>query len=380
MKFKPGVLEEIYFTKKLYSESQRFLTPNADKYDFSFGMILAQDAIELMLGAISLQLEIQIERNSSLDKCFEKIQTELGKKIPYRKEIEKINKARVDIKHHGILKRFDDYKNEISFLPYFFDSASQLAFGVNLSEVSLADMVENVKIKQLIVAAEKALNNGKYRECVENMAWARNEMIGHKFIAGGALYKSFGLRAEDKEVVFENYSDTKAAVILLQHGVDFEKFAYYSAILPDVYYSYKSKQYELCWYSEYANEKNWDEKILRAALNYFIGVAAKPAGMDAYVDFRFSSDYYEYHIKPKASSLNFYSFTSVKTVADKLFPAKVVYTLQEGEVFKTNLVFPSKEMHGEIIVSGSMFSNGFARLFEADAEITKVERNDDPRN
>lgn len=31
MKFKPGVLEEIYFTKKIYSESLRYLTPNADK-------------------------------------------------------------------------------------------------------------------------------------------------------------------------------------------------------------------------------------------------------------------------------------------------------------------------------------------------------------
>lgn len=321
-----------------------------------------------------MQLEIHIVKNASLDNYFENIDKELSAKIPYRKEIAIINKARVDIKHHGILKTFDNYRNEISFLPYFFDEASRLAFGINISEISLVDMVENAKVKHLMVLAERALNDGKYRECVESMAWARNEMIGHRFIAGGALYTSLGAKSEEQEVVFENHYDTRAAITLLQHGIDFKNFAYYSAILPEVFYSYKSKKYELNWYSEYANEKNWDEKILRTALNYFIGVAAKPVGKDSFADFEFTSNHYEYHVKPKKDSLNFYAFTSVRTVADKLFAPQVVHTLGAGEVFVTNQIFPSKERDGEFIAGGARFPNGFARFFETDAEITKVDQ------
>ena len=374
MELKPAVNEQIYFSKKIYLDSKDYLLPIADKYDFSLGLLLAQDAIELLLGAIVLQFDLQIKEKAALHDYYEKIESHLDDKIPYRKEMEILNRARVDIKHHGIYKRFEDYKHELSYLPYFFDELTEKAFNLKFVDVSLASMIGNEKIKVKILDAERTLRAGKYRECAEKIAWARHDIIGYRFIAGGPLHEAFGLSPKDKtKVVYENLSDTANSMLLLQFGIDSAKFKYYSSLLPEVFYSWNKKKYELNWYSGYSHEKNWTEQLLQNTLDYFIELAVKVSQKSVYKGLIGDSEYFEYSIKPKGERLDFYEYSSVRSPVEHLFTPQIVYTLQKDQVLKSRRISPTREKYDEYIVVSDIFDNGAAKFFGADAEISRTE-------
>lgn len=374
MVLKPEVNEQIYFSKKVYLDSKGYLLPIADKYDFSLGVLLAQDAIELLLGAIALQYDLPIKEKASLHDYYEKIEAHLKTKIPYRKEIEKLNRARVDIKHHGIYKRFEDYEGELAYLPYFFDELTEKAFNLRFAEISLASMIQNSKIKEKILEAERALRAGNFKECVEKIAWARHDMIGHRFIAGGPLHEAFGVVPKDKTaVVYENLSDTANSMVLLQFGIDTAKFRYYSSLLPEVFYSWNKKKYELNWYSGYSHEKNWAWQLLQKTLDYFIELAVKVSQKSIYESLKSDSDCFEYTIRPKGDRLDFYEYSSVRSPVSDLFTPQVVYTLSKGQVLKSRRLSPTRDKYDEYLVVSDVFDNGAAKFFGADADILQIE-------
>lgn len=374
MELKPAVNEQIYFSKKVYLDSKDYLLPIADKYDFSLGVLLAQDAIELLLGAIVLQYDLPIKEKASLHDYYEKIEAHLKTKIPYRQEIEKLNRARVDIKHHGIYKRFEDYKNELSYLPYFFEKLTEKAFNLKFDEISLASMIANDKIKAKILEAERVLRTGNFKECAEKIAWARHEMIGHRFIAGGPLHEAFGSVPKDKtKVVYENLSDTANSMVLLQFGIDTAKFRYYSSLLPEMYYSWNKKKFELNWYTGYSHEKNWTEQLLQKTLDYFIELAVKVSQKSMYEGLRTDSECFAYSVSPKADRLDFYAYSSVRSPVSDLFSPQVVHTLHKGQVLKTRHLSPTRDKDDEYIVVSDEFYNGVAKFFGADAIILQTD-------
>ena len=373
MKLKPAVIEEIYFSKRIYIDAQNYLLPTADKYDFSFGLLLIQDAIELLLGAVVLQCGLSLKPNAGINDYFNKIESELNVKVLYKKEIEKINRARVDIKHHGILKKFDDYKNEVAFLPYFFEELSFKAFGLNFNQISLADVIESAKIKEKILDAENALTEKRYKDCVEKLAWARHEIIGNRFIAAGPVYDAFGITTKSKnDVTFENYLDTSASVIILQYGIDSAKFGYYSSILPEVYYSHQNKKFELNWYTTYCHENNWSEILLRKALDYFIEIAVKIPWNSIYSDLKIDSHCYKVIIKPKGDVLNFYSYSLLRNIVNELFSGQVIHTISKGQELVVDRINISREKQGEYIVISDVFKTHVASFLATDAEIVRM--------
>lgn len=168
-KLSESVIRKIQMVKLLYDLGVDCFKVEKNQEKIGAGIILLQDSVELFLIAICEHLNINFNKNYvKFREYLEKIEEKVKKEIPLKDQILRLNKLRVDIKHHGMLPSIENCKDFWITVKNFFQELSKLSLDVDFFSITLVDLLEEGEQKELLKQAERYLKSGKYKECQIN--------------------------------------------------------------------------------------------------------------------------------------------------------------------------------------------------------------------
>ncbi len=167
---KPSTVHSLITAKALFYESKPLIEAG-NKYSSSAGLILLQDAIELIL--LALLTELNIDEKKNLDsKSFDELLGELKKagiRIPKIGTIKALNKQRVIIKHYGQLAEPSTVSNYAQATDTLIDSVLTQVVGKTINDIFLTDLLPDCEAKSYLKTSQVLKETGKYLESlIEN--------------------------------------------------------------------------------------------------------------------------------------------------------------------------------------------------------------------
>jgi hypothetical protein len=85
-----------------------------------------------------------------------------GVNLAVKQGMARLNKVRVTLKHHGGHPSVTTINQIVEDTSTFFAANTQLVFGVDYDQVSMADLIEQEKVRDLVRAAETAAGAGDH--------------------------------------------------------------------------------------------------------------------------------------------------------------------------------------------------------------------------
>jgi len=182
--------------------------------------------------------------------------------ITQKASMQRLNKARVGLKHYGNMPSKLEIEAFRSNVTSFFEDSTPTIFGVDFATISLIDIVQCSDAKNSLREAEDMLAKGKPREALEKVAVAFRQIIDdHErrmeekfgiapifFGRDMAFLSSFSLgldrgdhrdrkMADFVDKVKESIERLREAIRILGLNIDYRKYVRFRSVTPLVYYS-----------------------------------------------------------------------------------------------------------------------------------------------
>lgn len=368
-----SVIERMVLAKRLFQQGSIACANQLDLFEFSKGLLSLQDAVELALGAIASVTRTKLKDPMAFAGYFGAINKELDqdKQLPYVRELSLLNKARVGVKHYGILQRPSDHAQAIGAVKPFLEYASSTFLERDFDNLSLADMIPDESIRNPIKDAERQLEKGtpeSYRECVQRLAGAKYLLFDFEFdsaiafplggndsgsvsvvslddfIPVASFIKSYYVPSPPANLAFGDFSTSSHAqeIKMLQFGLDIHEFRKLSLILPRAHFNLGRGEWKFDWDYDgiegYCHAGNWTPEFLRWAMEFVIDMAIKIKTAHPTAGLIPASEYFEYIIIPKKDEAVFFAkpggqFVAIETgkTPRETENNPIVFRLPKGE-------------------------------------------------
>lgn len=195
------MFKRLSYAKYLFEHGKNTLANKSSLYN-ALAILIFHDAAELFLTVIADKLTFKTQ-DHFMD--YWKEVEDKGHSLPYKNELKKLNKIRVDFKHYGILPLFDECIECETTLNHFFSEVARDILELDFSTVSVSDLIENPDIRKHVRAAEKYKDEGNFGESIIESTIAFN-YVGK--VARGDSSHSFFIE--------KNYWDLKKVVPTLR--------------------------------------------------------------------------------------------------------------------------------------------------------------------
>lgn len=172
-----------------------------------------------------------------------------------REAMRRLNKARVAIKHNGVLPAAVDVEGFRQSTTNFLQNNSQAAFGIDFDRISLVSLVQDERIRGQLEAAEQALADGNIGEALAEATAAFALLIAGTnhpprpiseerpySLRSAALrgFSSFDVRRVGEafearklgEAVVSSAEVFSEAITLIGHGLDFTRYLQFKMYAP----------------------------------------------------------------------------------------------------------------------------------------------------
>lgn len=176
MSLNPEIIRRLSIIKYLYQlgVEQSYKTKPLD----SISILMFHDSIELFLELSAEFLSASIRKNTRFLEYFDKINQQLnGEQLTQKQSMNRLNRARVSLKHHGMLPHPSDIEGYRIVSKTFFEENISIVFGINFNDISLIDLVKNDKVKQFLYSSQNYYREGEFKNAIENIAIAFKIMI-----------------------------------------------------------------------------------------------------------------------------------------------------------------------------------------------------------
>lgn len=252
-------IRRISLARQLYEFGVASLRSKNDLQLFA-AVNLLQDAVEAFLIAVADHVKAEVDQNTKFDKYFVAINSKIApKELPFKHKLLRLNRIRVDSKHHGIQPARDECDRVAVSVREFFDETAASVFGVDFATVSAIDLLTESPVKQLLQEARAARERGDLQSCVIACRKAVYVMVEENYDVSAfregapaltGLAALFGPRtdapqyARNSRYIAENVRDPTDYVVrdhsridqeLLKSGVDTTAFWNVWRLTPDVY-------------------------------------------------------------------------------------------------------------------------------------------------
>lgn len=320
---KAETVQTLITARILFDKAQELCIAN-DKYVASAGLVILQDAVELVLYACIVELGIDQKRNVDrigFDELLGELRKELQKtekKIIKLQKLKAMNKERVIVKHYGHFAEPATVRNFFNSAKTSTDDLLRKVVGKDLRGVMLHEVIKAGEAKDYIQAACEAIEKGDFFDSLVNTRKAIYVEIEDEYSIEGyrdySQYQDFwfpplhgGWKApfltQNKEWIDENVRDPfdyirldhdRLRLDLLEWGVTTQDFWNVWRLTPEVYRFRESKKWimkgELKHLREAATEEN-AKYCLSLAITVIVN---KQRHHDLS---RYLSSYYEIHHK-----------------------------------------------------------------------------------
>lgn len=158
-----------------------------------------QDCIEWFLGLACEQLQStpsKVEQTNFAqwwDAADNGLKQAGKQQLPYKMQILKLNKARVNLKHHLLMPTMSDLQSHKAIADSFFSESTELVFAQKFEDVRMLMLVRNDDARSQLIQGYDHLARGKYLDAVCCAALAA---------AGGKRKTSFSIEDLDRRDSF----------------------------------------------------------------------------------------------------------------------------------------------------------------------------------
>lgn len=198
----------------------RFLLQQADNQPKlpgplrSSALLSMHDAIEMFLDTAAEAKQIPFSNKTNLHEywpLFARATPPIS--LPAERAIERLNRARVSLKHHGLLPTDEQLRDFLNITTTFLNDTCTLCFGIPLHAVSLVQIVKNDNVRNFLEAAGQAI-------------------AGHRLPDAGAnVAKAFTIAFGTIDVSLRGKGLRIGLPVL---GVDFHHYERFKSLTPDV--------------------------------------------------------------------------------------------------------------------------------------------------
>ncbi|MFJ1588618.1 hypothetical protein ACIOC1_35520 [Streptomyces sp. NPDC088197] len=139
------------------------------------------DSVELFLVLAGEHLQVNLPTQINFSEYWGKLAPKLpsGSELPSKKAMERMNKLRVNLKHHGAIPSPTDIAQVKADVTTFFTDATQLVFGGSFTEIDMIDLVTRVETVQLLQDAHTHALVGDFPSAMAGLRIAFTELIDH---------------------------------------------------------------------------------------------------------------------------------------------------------------------------------------------------------
>ena len=209
------------------------------------------DAVEWFL-----QLTTEHYGISKQDQTFmgywDVITAKLGEPLHQQEAMKRMNRARSQLKHHGILPASTDVESFRVSTTNFFIENTPLVFDKNFDTISLVDFVNSQNVRSKLLDAQEMIKNDRVKDALKEIALAfeimvdeyRRDESNHRsapfyFGSNLAFLNSLFMREGGKMGEFINrvgeaITPMQNAVTILCLGLDYRKHVKFKSIAPNV--------------------------------------------------------------------------------------------------------------------------------------------------
>jgi hypothetical protein len=250
----PSFLQRLAFVKYLHATGSaqcRAAEPLS-----SAGLLTLHDAVELFLQLAVEHLNVT-EKVHDLKDYWGPLGAKLpaGQALSQQTSMQRLNKARVALKHHGTHPSRLDLSAFRATAQAFFSDNCPPVFGIEFDDISMVDFVQPKEARQLVVEAQSLRKDGKFDEAATALAKSFEEMTGayrQRSRKGGfrspyqfgpnMRHTAFDLRGlppgsravKSMTDMAEAVSAMQTALRVMALGIDFRRYSEFKAMVPSL--------------------------------------------------------------------------------------------------------------------------------------------------
>ncbi|WP_316744069.1 hypothetical protein [Streptomyces sp. MK7] len=139
------------------------------------------DAVELFLVLAGEHLQVSLPTQIQFAQYWDKLAPNLppNTQLPSKKAMERMNKLRVSLKHHGAVPSPTDIEQVRADVLTFFTDATPLVFGGDFSRIDMLDLVNRQQTVRFLQYAQTCVDSGDLLQAMAGLAIAFTELIEH---------------------------------------------------------------------------------------------------------------------------------------------------------------------------------------------------------
>jgi hypothetical protein len=167
---KPEVLQTLLTAKVLLNKAQELCFVE-DKFTASSGLIILQDAMELIFLAALVEIGVDEQKsleNFSFDQLIGELKTQ-GINVIKSGTLKALNKQRVIIKHYGQVSEPQTVGTYYAVAHQAANEVLEQVVGKGLHQVVLNELIRNEETNKYLTDACEALEQEKYFKCLTNI-------------------------------------------------------------------------------------------------------------------------------------------------------------------------------------------------------------------
>lgn len=164
---KDTTLQTLLIARALFEQAEEQCTAQ-DRYLATAGLIVLQDAVELVFLAILLEKEEDQQKNLehlSFDQMIGELK-KIGIQVPKTGTLKAMNKLRVTAKHYGQVMEPLTVQNHLSTSKNAVDATLFSALGKTLKEIFLTELIFDCDAKPHLLDAVRFLSEKRYFDCL----------------------------------------------------------------------------------------------------------------------------------------------------------------------------------------------------------------------
>lgn len=175
MGLSPQVVKRLAFIRFLYNQG---LEQAARPQPLASTALLSfHDAVEMFLLLAAEHLDVNLSNGVNFDGYFGEIRRDAGIELPARPAMRRMNRSRVNFKHHGSIPSATDLEQCRADVATFFTDATQMVFGVDFTSVEMIDLVTQQLALAKLREAEACAAQGEYVEALALLSEAFDGLL-----------------------------------------------------------------------------------------------------------------------------------------------------------------------------------------------------------
>ena len=248
------ILRRLAFIKYLFTQAKNQSTL-PDPLNAS-SVLMFHDAVELFLQLCAEELNVNTD-NVSFMGYWEKLKPKLVElrieELTQKEGMRRLNKARVSLKHHGILPSKSDINDFKVLTESFLIENSKNIFNMDIKEASLIELISYTKTKENLLIAKNSFEEKKFSNAIKHLALAFEFLIhdyesskqgrfgqspfffGRDMTFLGSSFMGLDRSTKLSEFVDnvkESIESIQKAVKILSFGIDYRKYVKFSMLTP----------------------------------------------------------------------------------------------------------------------------------------------------